>query len=258
MATTRTPIIAGNWKMNTTLEEARELARAIRSGVGEPQGVEVIACPPFISLAAVAEELQGSPVQVGAQNLHPEPKGAFTGEVAPTMLVDICDVVILGHSERRAYFNETDAFVNQKVVAALAHGLHPIVCVGETLEQREAGQTENVLQTQTRGSLADIADLSHVSIAYEPVWAIGTGRAATPQDCHDGISVIRETVSSSAGQEAAEAIRILYGGSMNAENAASLLEQPGVDGGLIGGASLRADQFAAIVHAAEQIVAART
>ena len=252
----RTPIIAGNWKMNTALPEARALARAIRAEVGEPRGVEVVVCPPFVFLAAVADELHGSPIQVGAQNLHPEPKGAFTGEVAPAMLEGLCDVVILGHSERRAYFNETDAFINQKVIAALAQGLQPILCVGETLEQREAGQTADVLRMQTRGGLTSITDLSRIAIAYEPVWAIGTGRAATPQDCRDGIGIIRETVASVAGHDAAEAIRILYGGSMNAENAVTLLEQPGVDGGLIGGASLRADQFTAIVRAAEEAISA--
>jgi triosephosphate isomerase len=256
ITTSRTPIIAGNWKMNTTLPEAEELARAIRAQAENVRGVEVVLCPPFISLAAVAEAVRGSSIKVGAQNLYHEPKGAFTGEVAAIMLQGLCDYVVLGHSERRGYFKETSAFVNAKVRAALQHGLRPIVCVGETLAQREAGRTAEVLRRQTRESLAGVEDLSRVVVAYEPVWAIGTGRAATPQDAADGIAVIRRAIGRMGGAQAADRVRILYGGSMNAENAASLLEQPGVDGGLIGGASLRADQFTAIVRAAERRVAA--
>ena len=248
--TGRTPIVAGNWKMNTTVKEGRELAVAIRDQVADVRGVLTVLCPPFVSLASVADAVAGSSIQVGAQNLHPEPSGAFTGEVAAPMLVGICNFVVLGHSERRQYFKESDAFVNQKVTTALTHGLFAIVCVGETLAQRDAGRTDQVLRRQARGSLAGITDFSRVAIAYEPIWAIGTGRAATPQDAADGISVIRRTVASMAGAEVAQSIRILYGGSVGPNNAETLFAQSEVDGGLVGGASLKAAQFAAVVRAA--------
>ncbi len=248
----RRPIIAGNWKMNTRPEEARTLAAAVRDQLPPVPGIDVILCPPFVSLALVAGEVDGSPISVGAQNMHPEPSGAYTGEISPTMLASICRHVILGHSERRALFNETSGFVNQKLLAALANGLRPIVCVGETLDQRDAGRTAQVLRRQTRASLADVSDLTTLAIAYEPVWAIGTGRAATPQDASDGITTIRETVSSMVGASVAEAVPILYGGSVSPRNAASLFEQPQVDGGLVGGAALQADQFVQIAVAAQE------
>ncbi|MDA1096979.1 MAG: triose-phosphate isomerase [Chloroflexi bacterium] len=248
--TGRTPIVAGNWKMNTTVKEGRDLAIAIRDQIADVHGVLTVLCPPFVSLASVADAVAGSTIRVGAQNMHFQPSGAFTGEVAAPMLVGICDFVVLGHSERRQYFRESSAFVNQKVTAALMHGLFPIVCVGETLEQREAGRTDQVLGRQVRGSLAGVTDFSRVAIAYEPIWAIGTGRAATPQDATDGIGDIRRTVASMAGVEVAHSIRILYGGSVGPNNAATLFAQPEIDGGLIGGASLKADQFAAVVRAA--------
>ena len=245
----RRPIIAGNWKMNTTVDDAVALASSVRDQLPDLTGVQVVVCPPFVSLHAVANELAGGPIAVGAQNMHPEPSGAYTGEIAPPMLVPLCTYVLLGHSERRALFGETNEFVNQKAHAALEHGLQPIVCVGETLEQRDAGRTEDVLREQTRASLADVTRLD-VAIAYEPVWAIGTGRAATPVDASDGIAAIRETVASMAGADVAERLPILYGGSVNAANATDLFAQPQVDGGLVGGASLQADQFVQIAIAA--------
>ena len=249
--TTRTPVIAGNWKMNTDAEGARTLATAIRDRLPDLPGIEVVLCPPSVSLGLVAAEVLGTRISVGAQNMHPDPNGAYTGEVSPTMLSPICRYVIVGHSERRSFFKEDNGFVNRKVISALAHGLRPIVCLGETLEQRDAGRTEQVLRRQTRASLAELKRFTDIVIAYEPVWAIGTGRAATPQDASDSIGVIRETVSSMAGSEAAEGVPILYGGSVNPSNAASLFEQPQVDGGLVGGASLRVDQFVQIAVAAQ-------
>lgn len=252
MPSMRTPLIAGNWKMNTTLAEARILAYNVVHMVGIPQNVDVAVCPPFVSLPIIAEALRGSPVALGAQNLYPAESGAYTGEVAPNMLQGLCRFVIVGHSERRAYFSEADEFVNAKVRTALQYDLTPIMCVGETLQQREAGETEHVLRTQTSGGLADVDDVSGVVVAYEPVWAIGTGMAATPDDAREGITVIRSTIADAHGQDTADTVRILYGGSMNPENVASLLEQPGIDGGLIGGASLNAEQFVALVRAAEE------
>ena len=253
MTARRRPFIAGNWKMNTTLTEARQLALDVAGEVGAPQSVDVAVCPPFLSVGIVSEALRDTAIAVGAQNLYPANSGAYTGEVAPPMLQGLCQFVILGHSERRAYFEETDEFVNRKVHSALEHGLVPIMCVGETLAQREAGQTGEILRGQTVGGLEAVSDASAVVIAYEPVWAIGTGVAATPDDARNGIAVIRDTVASIAGAETAESVRILYGGSMNPQNVDSLLEQPGVDGGLIGGASLNAQQFAALVRAAEKV-----
>ena len=247
----RRPIVAGNWKMNTTVDDAVALAASVRDRLPRLAAVETVVCPPFVSLRAVAGELAGTPVAVGAQNMHPEAGGAYTGEVAPPMLVSLCAYVILGHSERRALFGEMSEFVNRKVHAALEHGLRPIVCVGETLEQRDAGRTGEVLREQTRTSLASVALFDGVAIAYEPVWAIGTGRAATPADASDGIAAIRDTVASIANAGVAERIRILYGGSVSAANAADLFAQPQVDGGLVGGASLQAEQFVQIAIAAQ-------
>ena len=252
MPSTRVPLIAGNWKMNTTLAEARILAYNIVHMIGVPRNVDTAVCPPFVALPIVAEALRGSPVALGAQNLYPAESGAYTGEVSPIMLQGLCRYVIVGHSERRAYFAESDEFINTKVHTALEYELTPILCVGETLEQREAGETGDVLRTQTAGGLAGVSDLSAIVIAYEPVWAIGTGVAATPDDAREGIAVIRAAIANERGQDAAESVRILYGGSMNPENVESLLAEPGVDGGLIGGASLNAEQFVALVRAAEE------
>jgi triosephosphate isomerase len=247
----RKPIVAGNWKMNTSLAEGLGLVDAMLPTLQSFGNVDRVVCPPFISLAAIADRLRGTDIGVGAQNLHPEPKGAFTGEVAPGMLDGIATYVILGHSERRQYFGEDDAFVHRKVLAALAAGLTPIVCIGETLEQNEAGQTVDVVSRQVRESLGELPDWSKVVIAYEPIWAIGTGRAATAEGANATIGAIRQAVSALAGASVAAATCIQYGGSVTADNFAGIIAQPEIDGALVGGASLKADQFVEIVRLAE-------
>jgi triosephosphate isomerase len=249
----RQKFVAGNWKMFTTTATARRLAAAVVQGLGPEQRVTVAVCPPFPYLLPVAEELRGSPVGLGAQNLYPEKEGAFTGEVSPTMLTDAgCRYVIVGHSERRHKLGESDAFINRKVQAGLAAGLTVILCVGETLEEREAGRTETVLDRQVSSGLAGVtpAALTGVVLAYEPVWAIGTGRNATPEQAQAAHAFIRGRVANLCGAEPARNLLIQYGGSVKADNAAALLGQPDVDGALVGGASLQADQFLAIVRAA--------
>ena len=246
----RTPIVAGNWKMNTNLESARALAEGIRNhGLDSTTTVDKILCPPFVYLPAVVEIVRGTSLKVGAQDVFWEEKGAFTGQVSVAMLRDFCDYVIIGHSERRQYFGETDETVSKKLGAALAGGLSPIVCVGETGAEREANQTQTILRRQVQGALANIDLPVTAIIAYEPVWAIGTGVAATPQDANDAIAFIRNEVASLKGPEIAEAVRILYGGSMTPANIAELVSQPEVDGGLVGGASLNPDSFAEMVKA---------
>ena len=249
----RVPIIAGNWKMNTTVAEAISLAGAMRPGLEAVVGVERVLCPPFISLAALREALAGSPIQVGAQHVFWEEKGAYTGEVSPGMLAPLCQYVIVGHSERRQYFGETDETVNRKIKAALKHGLKPIVCVGENLAQREAGQTADFVAGQVRGGFAGVSSLESVVVAYEPIWAIGTGRAATGAMAEEVVALIRRTLGEAFGEEAAAGVRIQYGGSVTAANIAEFIDQPDVDGGLVGGASLKADEFVRIVE-----IAART
>lgn len=244
----RTPFIAGNWKMNTTRAEAIELARAVDAGF-QGQALDVAVCVPFPHLGAIQEVLQGRPVAVGAQDVYWEPKGAFTGEVSVAMLEDYCRYVIIGHSERRQFFGDTDEAVNRKLKAVLASTLDPIVCVGELLDERRAGSTEAVLERQIRGSLAGVDLTARITIAYEPVWAIGTGETATPAVAQEACAFIRGLLRS-LGRAVADEIRIQYGGSVNAENAAELLSQPDIDGALVGGASLKADQFLAIVAAA--------
>jgi triosephosphate isomerase len=252
----RQKFIVGNWKMHTTAAEATQLAKAIVDGVGTISGndrVSVAVCPPFPYLAVVGEILKATRVALGAQNLYPEKEGAFTGEVSPTMLLDLgCKYVILGHSERRHIFGESDTFINQKVRVALTAGLDVILCVGETLDQRKAQQTEAVLDRQLTQGLVDVpADtLNRVTIAYEPVWAIGSsGHEATPQQAQDAHALIRRRFARIYGEKSAQAVVIQYGGSVKPENAASMLTPHGVDGALIGGASLHADQFLAIVRA---------
>jgi triosephosphate isomerase len=248
----RQKFIIGNWKMHTAAAEAGRLARAVVDGVGREDHVCVAVCPPFPYLALVGEILAGSRVALGAQNLYPAEDGAFTGEVSPTMLLDLgCTFVILGHSERRHTLGESDAFINHKVRIALQVGLDVIFCVGETREQREAGQTEAVLDQHLILGLAGLSadGVTRLSIAYEPVWAIGhTGHQATPAQAQEAHAVIRRRFGQMFG-EAARTLIIQYGGSVTPENAAALLGQPGVDGALIGGASLHADQFLAIVRA---------
>ncbi|HEY0582888.1 MAG TPA: triose-phosphate isomerase [Chloroflexota bacterium] len=248
--TNRRPIVAGNWKMNTTVADGLALVDAMLPQLQGLTTVERVVCPPFISLQAISERLAGTDIGVGAQNMHPEPKGAFTGEIAPGMLEGLATYVILGHSERRQYFCEDDAFVNRKVKAALANALVPIVCVGETLEQNERGETEAVVSGQVRGALDGVEHLSAVVIAYEPIWAIGTGRAATPEGANATIAVIRRTVAELGGSAIAEGLRIQYGGSVTAENFGAFIVQPDIDGALVGGASLKADQFTEIVRLA--------
>lgn len=246
----RKPIIAGNWKMNKTPSEAVELINQLKPLVKDAQA-EVVVCPPFVCLAAAAQALDGSNIALGAQNMHFEEKGAFTGEIAPNMLKELgVKYVIIGHSERRQYFAETDETVNKKVIAAFANGLTPIVCVGETLEQREQGVTEKVVEKQTREGLAGLSaeDAEKVVIAYEPVWAIGTGRTATSEQANEVISFIRGIIGDMFGKDVAQNIRIQYGGSMNAGNASELMAMPDIDGGLIGGASLKAEDFAKVVN----------
>ena len=248
----RTPICAANWKMHKTRPEAAAFADALPPLIaGTLAQVEVFVCPPFTALAPVVERLGDSEIRVAGQNMHFEDSGAFTGEVSAPMLGDLgVDGVIVGHSERRQHFGETDDALARKVPAALAADLVPILCVGETLEQREAGETETVLRRQVEADLADVGedDLHRVVIAYEPIWAIGTGRNATPEQAAEAIGFIRSLVGARS-ESAAAAIRILYGGSVKPENAAEVLAPDGIDGALVGGASLDPDDFAAVVAA---------
>jgi len=249
----RRPIVAGNWKMNTTIAEGLALVDALSPRLQGYSAVERIVCPPFVSLAAITDRLRGTDIAVGAQNLYPEPRGAFTGEIAPGMLEGLATYVILGHSERRQYCHEDDALVSRKVKAALEHALVPIVCVGESLEQKERGEAEVVVTRQVRAALDGVDHLSAVVIAYEPIWAIGTGRASTPQDANGTIALIRQTVAEIGGQAVADGLQVQYGGSVTAENFGAFIAQPEIDGALVGGASLKADQFLEIVRlAAEQ------
>jgi triosephosphate isomerase len=251
----RTPIVAGNWKMNKTVEEARLLVFSMSLKLREIEGVEKVLCPPFPALLAVSALLQGTDIGLGAQNLHWEEKGAFTGEVAPAMVAEFCQYVIIGHSERRAYFGETDQTVNKKVHAALAHDLTPIVCVGETEAEYESGQTGEVVRRQIGLGLADVdpAQAAGLVVAYEPVWAIGTGKASSGKNANAVLADhIRPALADLFGAETAQAIRIQYGGSVTGANADEFFGQPEIDGALVGGASLKVDDFVAIVQAAAQ------
>jgi triosephosphate isomerase (TIM) len=246
----RRPIIVGNWKMHKTAAEAVALVNALRASVTQVQDVDIGVAPPFTALMAVAEALRGSTLFVVAQNMHWEPQGAFTGEISAAMLTDIgCARVIIGHSERRQYFAETDATVNKKLRAALNAQLDPILCIGETLEQREGNATFSVLEQQVRHGLADIAaeSMSRVVIAYEPIWAIGTGKTATPTQAQEVHAFIRGLLGELYGKALAGEVRIQYGGSVNAGNIQALMTQSDVDGALVGGASLEASSFAQIV-----------
>ena len=244
MNSPRIPIVAGNWKMNTIAVSARELIEGIKAGdIDAVDGIEKVLCPPFPYLPLAAERTKGTSLRVGAQNMHWEEKGAFTGEVSPLMLRDFAQYVIIGHSERRGLFGETDETVNRKLKAALMHDLTPIVCVGETGTERQAGETLSVLRRQVHGALHDISLPGTAVIAYEPVWAIGTGVAATAADANEAIGFIRDEVETLHGGETAQAIRILYGGSVSLANISEFAGQPEVDGGLVGGASLDASSF---------------
>ncbi len=249
----RKSFVAGNWKMNKTVAESRELVSTMGQQLKLVQGVEKVLCPPFMSLVAVANLLGGTDIGLGAQNMHWEDKGAFTGEVAPNMVKEFCKYVIIGHSERRAYFGETDETVNKKVLAAQKHGLTPIVCIGETLAQYEAGETAEVVRRQALEGLKglDPAFAPQIVVAYEPVWAIGTGKASSAENAeYVHQDVVRAALKDLFGEETAQSIRILYGGSVTAANAAEFFAQPNIDGALVGGASLKAEEFVAIAQAA--------
>jgi triosephosphate isomerase (TIM) len=249
---TRKPIVAGNWKMNRTVAEARELVSIMSAPLSEIAGVEKVLCPPFTAIAAVSAMLSGS-IGLGAQNMHWEEKGAFTGEVAPSMVREFCNYVIIGHSERRAYFGETDETVNRKLRAALKFDLTPIVCVGETLDQYESGLTAEVVRRQIKLGFADVdsAAAARIVVAYEPVWAIGTGKASSGENANAVHGkVIRPALSELFGENNAQAIRIQYGGSVTAANASEFFAMSDIDGALVGGASLKADEFVAITKAA--------
>jgi triosephosphate isomerase len=249
-------LIAGNWKMYTTSAEAAALAKALKVKVVNIHNVEMVVCPPFTNLTAVAELLKGTTIKLGAQNLFWEEEGAFTGEISAKMLLGAgCEYVIIGHSERRQYFGETNETVNRRLKRALATGLRPIVCVGETLAQRQAGETEKIVEAQVRGAFLEIspADFSKVVIAYEPVWAIGTGVNATPKQAQEVHALIRRLVENLYNRELSVACRIQYGGSVKPANVVELMRQPDVDGALVGGASLQAESFAAIIKAAEDL-----
>jgi len=233
--------------MNTNVSEATDLVRAMLAELDGITGVEKVLCPPFVSLTAIKELVKGTSIELGAQNIYFEHKGAYTGEISPRMLVGLCNFVIIGHSERRQYFTETDETINSKVKAALSSGLRPILCVGESLEDHETGQTETVIAGQVQAALAEVTSISQLVIAYEPIWAIGTGMAATGEQANVSISIIRGTVASLWDTDTAEAIRILYGGSVTRDNIAEFIAKRDIDGALVGGASLKGDQFVSIV-----------
>jgi len=245
----RVPLVVGNWKMHGTQDMARELAQAIRDGLKRPRGVEVVVCPPFTALPVVAEVLKGAAVALGAQNCHWEPQGAFTGEISPAMLAELgCRWVLVGHSERRHVFRETDEEINRKAGAALRHGMRPVLCVGETDEERRQGLTFTVVEGQLRAGWAGLSpeELARCVLAYEPVWAIGTGNNATPAQAAEVHGYLRGLVSEVASKELAQSMRILYGGSVKADNAQALTQEPDIDGVLVGGASLQAAGFITI------------
>jgi len=246
----RIPLITGNWKMNTTLSEAVALVKELKPLLDTVAGVEKVVCPPFISLAVIKTQLEGSSIKVGAQNLYFEEKGAFTGEISPLMLMSLCEYVIIGHSERRQYFYEDDKVINRKLLAAQKAGLKPILCVGEKLSENESGKTEEVLKNQIDDALTGV-DLNSLVIAYEPIWAIGTGRAASGRQANATIGFIRHRVAG-MNLKAAQTLQILYGGSVTSANVDEFLSQPEIDGALVGGASLKANDFANIVRQAKK------
>jgi triosephosphate isomerase len=247
----RLPFIAGNWKMNKTVGEAVDLARELKTALSGVKGVEVAVAPPFTALFAVHLEIKGSPIRLAAQNLYWEEKGAFTGEISPIMLKEVgCHYVIIGHSERRQIFAETDETVNRRIKAALAHRLKVIFCIGETLQEREGEKTFSVIEKQIEGGLKGLGDqeIRNTVIAYEPVWAIGTGKTATPEQAEEVHGFIRRKLGKLYSREVSEEIRIQYGGSVTPENIRGLMDQPNIDGALVGGASLKADSFSKIVR----------
>jgi len=249
----RVPMIAGNWKMNTTVSDAVKLVRSMLGGLDKVGGVEKVICPPFVSLAAVRDLIKGSSVKLGAQNVFYEEKGAFTGEISPLMLADLCEYVIIGHSERRQYFGEAGEIIDKKVQAALQVELKPILCIGERLEENEAGRTEEILTRQLTASSDRLYYIGGLVIAYEPVWAIGTGKSATGEEANKTIGFIRQIISHQHGNNIADSVRILYGGSVTADNIAEFMRQPEIDGALVGGASLKADDFLSIAKQTSEI-----
>ncbi|MBW1731283.1 MAG: triose-phosphate isomerase [Deltaproteobacteria bacterium] len=249
----RSPLIAGNWKMHLTIPEATALVRELRAGLQGLEAPQVLVAPPFTSLGPVKQALEGSSIMLGAQNMHWEDTGAFTGEISGQMLLEVgCSHVILGHSERRLIFKETDDMVDKKVQKAVALGLSPILCIGETLEQREAGNTYQVLREQLEGSLASCIDSRALPetliLAYEPVWAIGTGKTATPAQAQEAHQFVRTWIQEVFGEEAGARVRILYGGSVKPENIRALMAEPDIDGALVGGASLKPESFLGIIR----------
>ena len=249
----RIPFIAGNWKMNTTVTEAEKLVLEMLDKLDRIKGVEKVLCPPFVSLVAINMMLQSSSIKLGAQNMYFETKGAYTGEISPVMLSELCEFVILGHSERRGYFGETDEIVNKKVKAALANELKPILCVGERLAENEAGKTEEVINRQVTAALNGIEPVRDLVIAYEPVWAIGTGKAASSAQAAATIQSIRDVVAKLWNKSIAQDLRILYGGSVTSANIAEFISHPEIDGALVGGASLKAEEFVSIVEQTAEI-----
>ena len=249
----RSPLVAGNWKMNTTATEAEKLVLEMLDRLDRIEGVEKVLCPPFVSLVAINMMLQGSSIKLGAQNMYFETEGAYTGEISPLMLSELCEFVILGHSERRWYFGETDEIVNKKVKAALANRLKPVLCVGERLAENEAGKTEEVINRQVTGALSGIEPVSNLVIAYEPVWAIGTGKAASDEQAAATIQFIRDVLAKLWNKGIAQDLRILYGGSVTSANIAEFISRPEIDGALVGGASLKAEEFPSIVEKTSEI-----
>jgi triosephosphate isomerase len=249
----RIPFIAGNWKMNTTAAEAERLVLEMLEKLDKIEGVEKVLCPPFVSLVAIGMMLQNSSIKLGAQNMYFEAKGAYTGEISPLMLRELCEFVILGHSERRWYFGETDEQVNKKVKAAVANKLKPILCVGERLEDNEAGKTEEVVSMQVTAALSGTEPVRDLVIAYEPVWAIGTGKAASGKQAAATIQFIRDVVAKLWNKSIARDLRILYGGSVAGANIAEFISHPEIDGALVGGASLKAEEFVGIVEKTAEI-----
>jgi triosephosphate isomerase len=253
----RKPMIAGNWKMNTTISEAENLVNTIKAGVHQIDGVDIVVCPPYVALHAVSKIVDRSAnIQIGAQNMYKAIEGAYTGEISPMMIKEIgCRYVILGHSERRQYFKETDALINEKVKLALQYNLMPIVWIGETLQEREANTWKAVIEKQTKGTLAGLksADMENIIIAYEPVWAIGTGKTASPEQAEEVHAYIRGLLSTMFDKQVAQATRILYGGSAKPDNIVDLVKKENIDGGLIGGAALKAESFIQLVTSTKEV-----
>jgi triosephosphate isomerase len=244
----RTPLIAGNWKMNKKPSEAKEFALQLKQSLDAKANVEVLICPPFTALTEVAQIIKGSEIKLGAQNMHWETKGAYTGEISGEFLLDLgCQYVILGHSERRQLFSETDEIINKKLITALKLGLRPVFCIGEQLSERESNQTFDIIKKQLNNGLKNVTKIENIVIAYEPIWAIGTGRTATPEQAKEVHSYIRENIAQKFGQESINNLRIVYGGSVTPENIDSLMAQEGIDGVLVGGASLKLESILRII-----------